>query len=255
MVAMDLNIVYEDNHLIVVEKPSGVLTQPANLNLPVLLDEVKKYIKIKYNKPGDVYLGLLHRLDTNVSGIVCFAKTSKAAARVSKEIRELRFEKKYLTVVKGIINTYEETELVDYILKDLKDNKAVITNELNGKKSILRFRKIDEINNKTLLEVNLITGRFHQIRAQLANFGTPIYGDSKYGSFKQTNKLALYAYSLKFKHPVKDEIIEIKNYPQDNIFKDFNLINKLPYKWINPFSKKVINRFSIYYFIDFFIAF
>lgn len=218
---MKLNILYEDNHLIVVEKPSGVLTQHATLDLPVLLDEVKAYIKEEYNKPGRVFLGMVHRLDVNVGGVIVFAKTSKGASRINKEIREKRFEKRYLAIVEGNIKTEEEVTLTNYLKKDKRNNKAVITNPTHGKKSILKYKKLAEIDNKSLLEINLITGRFHQIRAQLANNKTPIYGDFKYGSKKRSNNLSLYAYYLRFKHPTKEELVVIKHYPKDELFKPF----------------------------------
>lgn len=219
---MDLNILYEDNHLIAVEKLPGVLTQPASLNLPVLLDEVKDYIKIKYNKPGNVFVGMVHRLDTNVGGIVVFAKTSKGASRISEEIRQNRFEKRYLAIVEGNVDK-EEATLTDYLMKDNANRRAVITNSKTGKESILKYKKLAQIDNLTLLEINLITGRFHQIRAQLANQGTPIYGDYKYGSSKNINNIALYAHYLNFKHPTKDEVITITNLPKDKIYQPFLL--------------------------------
>lgn len=218
---MNLNILYEDNHLIVVEKLPGVLTQSARLKLPVLLDEVKLYIKEKYNKPGAVFLGMVHRLDVNVGGIIVFAKTSKGASRLSKEIRENKFHKRYLAVVEGNINTNEEITLIDYLRKDNKNRKAIITNKSSGKESILKFKKLSQINNLNLVEINLITGRFHQIRAQLAYYGTPIYGDHKYGSSFKRDNIALYAHYLSFEHPTKDETVEVKNYPTDSLFKQF----------------------------------
>lgn len=218
---MNLNILYEDNHLIIVEKPSGVLTQHARLDLPVLLDEVKEYIKVKHNKPGNVFLGMVHRLDVNVGGVICFAKTSKGASRVNKEIREKRFNKKYLAIVEGQIKTNEEVTLKDYLLKDKRNNKAIITNKKDGKESVLKFKKLAEKNDLTLLEVELITGRFHQIRAQLSNYGTPLYGDVKYGSKNRGGNIALYAHYLSFKHPTKDEYISVINYPENETFKPF----------------------------------
>ena len=143
---MNLNIIYEDNHIIVVEKEPGVLTQHAKLDLPVLLDEVKDYIKIKYEKPGNVFLGMVHRLDTNVGGLIVFAKTSKAASRISKEIKEKRFEKRYLAIVEGKINEKEEVTLKDYLYKDNKNKKAIITNSKKGKESILKYKKLAEID-------------------------------------------------------------------------------------------------------------
>lgn len=222
---MKLNILYEDNHLIVVEKLPGVLTQSARLKLPVLLDEVKSYIKEKYNKPGNVFLGMVHRLDVNVGGLIVFAKTSKGASRLSKEIRENKFHKRYLAIVEGNINTEEEITLIDYLRKDNRNRKAIITDPSKGKESVLKFKKIAQVNNLNLVEVNLITGRFHQIRAQLANYGTPIYGDHKYGSSFQQEDIALYAYYLSFKHPTRDEVVEIKHYPENDLFLPF--LNKI----------------------------
>ncbi len=218
---MELNILYEDNHIIVAEKEPGVLTQSGSLKLPVLLDDVKQYLKVKYNKPGAVFLGMVHRLDTNVGGIICFAKTSKAASRISKEIREQRFEKRYLTIVEGSIKSNDEVTLTDFIAKDEINKKAIITNKTLGKESILKFKKITQMNNLTLLEVNLITGRFHQIRAQLANYGTPIYGDLKYGSSNKGVDLALYAYYISFNHPTKKEKITFKHLPKNELFRPF----------------------------------
>ena len=218
---MNLNILYEDNHLIVVEKKPGVLTQPAKLKLPDLLTEVKTYLKEKYNKPGEAFLGMIHRLDTNVGGVIRFAKTSKAASRLSKEIKEQRFEKRYLTIVKGNIQTEKEVTLIDYLLKDKKEKKAIISNDNLGKKSILKYKKIAQIDDMCLLEVNLITGRFHQIRVQLANQGTPLYGDRKYGNIKEKGHLALYAYSISFIHPTKKEKTTIKHFPENELFLPF----------------------------------
>lgn len=218
---MDLNILYEDNHLIVVEKLPGVLSQPATLNLPDLLTITKDYIKIKYNKPGNVFLGLLHRLDTNVGGVMVFAKTSKGASRVSKEIRAHRFIKKYLVIVEGVIKKGTIVKLTDYLGKDEKEKKAFITTSKKGKESILDFKSLAVIDNKTLLEVNLVTGRFHQIRAQLANYKTPIYGDTKYGSNKEGIDLALYAYLISFKHPTLEKDVIVKHYPKIKLFEPF----------------------------------
>lgn len=224
---MKINVIYEDNHLIVVEKPANILIQAGSLNLPDLLNEVKKYIKEKYNKPGEVFLGLLHRLDTNVAGIVCFAKTSKAASRVSKEIRELRFDKKYLAIVEGNLKK-DEAVLKDFLYKDEINKKAIISDEKNGKESILKYKKIARIDNLSLLDIELITGRFHQIRAQLSNQNTPIYGDKKYKSKNRYDQIALYAYYLSFVHPTTKEKLEFKHYPKNPLFDKF--LNELKLK-------------------------
>src|SRR5574344_1621957 len=233
---MKLNILYEDNHLIVVEKEANVLTQGATLDLPVLLDQVKSYIKEKYSKTGNVFLGLIHRLDTNVAGVVCFAKTSKAASRLSEEIRKHRFEKKYLTIVEGKITSSENITLKDFLAKDEENKKAIITTSDLGKESILTFKKLAQIDNNTLVEVDLLTGRFHQIRAQLSNYGTPIIGDRKYGgkfnniksaTSKNSHSIALYAYSLSFNHPITKEKLTINNLPKDKVYTPFLKIAKL----------------------------
>lgn len=216
-----LKLLYEDNHLIAVEKQPGTLTQEAALDLPVLSHDVKAYLKEKYNKPGAVYLGLIHRLDTNVGGVICFAKTSKAAARLSQAIRKQQFEKKYLAIVEGHVHQDETIVLTHFLKKDEEEKKAIVTNSTNGKESILKFKRLAQLGHRSLLEVQLMTGRFHQIRAQLAHHGIPIFGDAKYGTGKPRTTLALYAYHLHFNHPTKKEKITIKHLPKNDLFSPF----------------------------------
>jgi len=216
-----LKLLYEDNHLIAVEKQPGTLTQEATLDLPVLSHDVKAYLKEKYNKPGAVYLGLIHRLDTNVGGVICFAKTSKAAARLSQAIREQQFEKKYLAIVEGHVHQDETVVLTQFLKKDEEEKKAIVTDSNKGKESILKFRRLVQLGHRSLLEVQLVTGRFHQIRAQLAHHGIPIFGDAKYGTGKPGTTLALYAYYLRFNHPTKKEKITIKHLPKNDLFLPF----------------------------------
>ena len=158
-----INIIYEDNHLLVVEKPINIPTQEDNTKDKDLLTILKEYIKEKYNKPGNVYLGLVHRLDRPVGGIMVFARTSKAAARLSEQVRNKTFKKTYNAVVIGNIN--KEGKLKDYLLKDEKKN--IVKVDKNGKEAILNFKKLDFKNNMSLVEINLETGRSHQIRVQM----------------------------------------------------------------------------------------
>ncbi len=226
-----INPIYEDNHLIVAIKPPNIPTQADISGDTSFFENIKDYIKLKYNKTGNVFLGLVHRLDRPVSGVMVFAKTSKAASRLSEYIRDRKFDKTYYTVVKGIL--YEkEAILENYIIK--KTNKMgniaqiVFKNTKNAKKAKLKYYVIEEniIKNLSLLKVELETGRFHQIRVQLSNIGHPIYGDRKYGSYIKYDRddvpLALFAKQLKFPHPTKDEIINIEvDLPDYNPFNIF----------------------------------
>ena len=226
-----INPIYEDNHLIVAIKPPIIPTQADISGDTSFFENIKDYIKLKYNKTGNVFLGLVHRLDRPVSGVMVFAKTSKAASRLSEYIRDRKFDKTYYTVVKGIL--YEkEAILENYIIK--KTNKMgniaqiVFENTKNAKKAKLKYYVIEEniIKNLSLLKVELETGRFHQIRVQLSNTGHPIYGDRKYGSYIKYDRddvpLALFAKQLKFPHPTKDEIINIEvDLPDYNPFNIF----------------------------------
>ncbi|MBQ8901640.1 MAG: RluA family pseudouridine synthase [Bacilli bacterium] len=212
-----LNILYEDNHIIVVEKKPNVLCQSDYTNDLDLLTMVKSYVKEKYNKPGNVYLGLVHRLDRPVGGIMVFARTSKAAARLSKYIQNHEMKKEYLLVCEGKLDDSGYFE--DYIEK--RDTISVISNEAHGKYSKLEYEVLSRKENFNLVRVNLITGRHHQIRLQFASRNHPLYGDQLYG--KQDKKqIALYAYHLSFKHPVKDEIMDFKLIPQGGIWSEFS---------------------------------
>lgn len=232
---MKIKIIYEDNHLIIIEKPSGILSQAGSLDLPDILSMTKDYLKEKYNKPGEVYLGLVHRLDTNVGGVMAFAKTSKAASRLSKEIRDHNFEKNYLSVVIGELEVGKTLELIDYLGKDNIKKQAVFESKELGKKAVLRFKVLACKNNLSLLKIELETGRFHQIRAQLSNLGYPIYNDSKYGSVNNGFDLGLYAYRISFIHPTLKTKLEFINLPSDNIFSLFTEEMKI---LLNKDSKK-----------------
>ncbi len=204
-----MKILYEDNHIIVVVKDYNIPVQEDCTNDIDLLTMIKKYIKEKYNKPGNVYLGLVHRLDRPVGGIMVFAKTGKAASRLSKEIREGLVEKRYMALVHNKAKSHEL--LKDNLLRDEKNNMSYVDDK--GKESILEYNLIEYRDNMSLLDINLITGRHHQIRVQLSHHGYPIYGDQKYGIDKEGIQIHLWAYKLKFKHPVKDEEMEFIEYP------------------------------------------
>lgn len=204
-----IKVLYEDNHIIVVVKDYNIPVQEDSSKDDDMLTIIKKYLKEKYNKPGNVYLGLVHRLDRPVGGVMVFAKTSKAASRLSNEIRLKRVEKRYMALVHN--KTKEKDVLVDKLLKDENTNTSYVSDK--GKESILEYNLIEYRGNKSLLDINLITGRHHQIRVQLSHHGYPIYGDQKYGIDKSGIQIHLWAYKLKFKHPTKDEIMEFVYYP------------------------------------------
>ena len=213
----NLKIIYEDNHIIVVEKIPNIPSQGDKTGDIDMLEIIKKYIKEKYNKPGNVYLGLVHRLDRPVGGIMIFAKTSKAASRLSDQVREKVFKKKYLAVVDGKIENKSGT-LEDYLYKDERNNisKVVNKDKKNAKFAKLDYDviKYDEVKNLSLVKVNLHTGRHHQIRVQLSNFGHSIFGDQKYGTRGQGKQIALWAYELTINHPITKEEMTFKDLPE-----------------------------------------
>ena len=204
---LQINIIYEDNHLLVVDKPINIPVQEDNSKDEDLLTMLKSYLKEKYNKPGNVYLGLVHRLDRPVGGLMVFAKTSKCASRLSEQIREDKFNKIYNAIVMGKIN--DSGKLEDYLLKDTKNN--IVKVDKNGKKAILEYKKIKTIDNLNLIEIKLHTGRSHQIRVQLSNNGNPLYGDQKYNNkAKVGEQLALFSKKLEFYHPTTKELLSFE---------------------------------------------
>lgn len=205
-----MQILYEDNHIIVVIKECNIPVQEDNSKDLDMLTMIKQYIKEKYNKPGNVYLGLVHRLDRPVGGVMVFAKTSKAASRLSEQIRNKSIEKRYIALTHN--HTKEHEKLKDKLLKNEKTNTSKIDEK--GKYAILEYNLIEYRNNMSLIDINLLTGRHHQIRVQLSHHGYPIYGDQRYGIDKEGIQIHLWAYKLKFKHPVKDEIMEFTYYPK-----------------------------------------
>ena len=210
-----LNVLYEDNHIIVVVKPFNVLSQSDSTKDIDMLTMVKEYIKEKYKKPGNVYIGLVHRLDRPVGGVMVFARSSKAASRLSQMIKEKQLSKNYLAVVRGILDKKED-ELTDYLLKEDNGNTIVTTKE-KGKLAKLRYKVLEEnkSNNLTLVEIELLTGRHHQIRVQFASRGHSLYGDQRYG-IQDNKQIALWAYKLEFIHPVKKELMSFTYLPPKN---------------------------------------
>ena len=212
----NLKVIYEDNHIIVVEKKPNIPSQSDKTGDIDMLTIVKEYIKEKYNKPGNVYLGLVHRLDRPVGGIMIFAKTSKSASRLSNQVREKIFKKEYLAVVDGKPEPKSGT-LEDYLYKDERNNisKVVKKEKKNAKLAKLDYElvKYNEMKNLSLLKINLHTGRHHQIRVQLSNFGHSIYGDQKYGKRGKGKQIALWAYELTIQHPVSKEEMTFRCFP------------------------------------------
>lgn len=207
-----LNVLYEDNHIIVVEKPINVLSQGDGTGDLSLLDIVKEYVKVKYNKPGNVYIGLVHRLDRPVGGIMVFARTSKAASRLSKQVSEHNFSKKYYAIVSGKMEK-EEGFLVDN-LKKLDNGNTIVSSD--GKKSVLSY-KVLEYNkdiNASLVDISLKTGRHHQIRVQFASRGHALLGDQRYGK-QDKMQIALFSYELVFEHPVSKKKMKFSIKPEN----------------------------------------
>jgi 23S rRNA pseudouridine1911/1915/1917 synthase len=222
----NLQILFEDNHLIIINKRVGDLVQGDKTNDKPLNEIVKEYIADKYHKTGNVYLGVVHRLDRPTSGIVIFARTSKALERLNKMLREKEIKKTYLAIVKNKPENEKDT-LIHYLKKNEKKNKAIVfkhepkSQEIKTKKAVLHYQIIKELDNYFVLEIDLETGRHHQIRAQLAAIKSPIKGDLKYG-FDRSNKnggIHLHAYKIEFIHPVKKEQITLfAKTPDDSLW-------------------------------------
>ena len=218
-----MTVVYEDNHIIIVNKTASEIVQGDKTGDTPLSETVKTYLKEKYSKPGNVFLGVVHRLDRPVSGLVVFAKTSKALARLNEMFRNEEIKKTYWAIVKNR-PAEEEADLSNYLVKNEAQNKSyAYDKEVKGsKKAILHYRLIKSTDNYNLLEVSLKTGRHHQIRCQLAKIGCPIKGDLKYG-FPRSNpdgSISLHARHISFVHPVSKKLIEVTApVPKDNLWK------------------------------------
>ncbi|HIC8757394.1 RluA family pseudouridine synthase [Elizabethkingia anophelis] len=216
-------IVYEDNHLLVINKQVGQLVQGDKTGDKSLLDEIKDFIKIRDRKPGNVFLGLVHRIDRPTSGLVIYAKTSKALSRLTQMVKNREIEKTYWAIVPKDMIPLEQ-KLVHYLRKNEKNNKATVFEKVTegAKEARLHYKVIRTLDNYYLLEIDLETGRHHQIRAQLAKIGIPIKGDLKYGAPRSNpdGGIHLHARKLSFIHPVTKEAIEIiaPTNPQDKIW-------------------------------------
>lgn len=212
----NINILYEDNHLLVVDKPANVPVQPDSSGDPDLLTILKDYLKHKYEKHGNVFLGLVHRLDRPTPGLMVFAKTSKAASRLSDQIRRRVIEKTYLAVVEG--KTRPSGHLIHHLEKDREINRVRVVQKRNkrSKTAELTYQTLETINDHSLVRIELITGRSHQIRIQFTEEGHPIYGDWKYNPHKHEEKqLALYASELAFEHPTLKKMLRFKQDPPE----------------------------------------
>lgn len=218
-----MTVVYEDNHIIIVNKTASEIVQGDKTGDVPLSETVKQYLKEKYHKPGNVFIGVTHRLDRPVSGLVVFAKTSKALSRLNEMFKNSEVKKTYWAIVKQA-PAETEGELVNYLVRNEKQNKsyAYDTERPGSKKAVLHYRLIARSDNYSLLEVDLKTGRHHQIRCQLAKMGCPIKGDLKYG-FPRSNpdgSICLHARRVRFVHPVSKELIDVvAPVPSDNLWR------------------------------------
>lgn len=211
----EIPVLYEDNHLLVVVKPPNLLSQGDSTGDPDLLNLMKDYIKKKYNKPGNVYLGLVHRLDRPVGGVMVFAKTSKAAGRLSEQIREGKFGRGYLGVIEGHPKRLSGS-LHNFLVKDTKKNLVrVVKPDVKGaQEARLDYQVIDMARTRSLVRIELKTGRSHQIRVQMAKMGHPLLGDKRYGPrTNQRQQIALWAERISFSHPTTKELLEFTERP------------------------------------------
>ena len=222
-----MTVVYEDNHIVVVDKTSSEIVQGDKTGDTPLSEMVKQYLKEKYNKPGNVFIGVTHRLDRPVSGLVVFAKTSKALPRLNEMFRNGEVKKTYWAIVKECPKE-TEGELVHYLVRNEKQNKSYAYDKevKNSKKAVLHYKLIGHSQNYYLLEVDLKTGRHHQIRCQLAKMGCPIKGDLKYGSPRSNpdGSICLHARTVQFVHPVSKEMIRLTApVPEGNLWNGFEI--------------------------------
>jgi 23S rRNA pseudouridine1911/1915/1917 synthase len=222
----ELNILYEDNHVIVVLKPQNIPSCADDSKDKDMLTYIKEYIKFTYDKPGNVYVGLVHRLDRPTGGVMVFAKSSKAASRLSEQIKNGDFEKRYYAVVCGV-PTEEQATLTHYVKKNAINNMVYVTapTVFGAKRAELNYKVLESLSDSALVDVRLYTGRSHQIRVQMNAIGCPVYGDMRYGGEKaKKGNLALWAYYLSFFHPVsKERLVFRVEPPKENMpWKAFN---------------------------------
>lgn len=229
---IQFKILYEDNHIIVVVKPYNISVQEDDSKDPDMLTEIKAFIKERDNKPGNVFLGLVHRLDRPTGGVMVFAKTSKAASRLAKQLKEHSLNKRYLAVINGVPQQKFD-KLTTYLKKDEKTNTVYIVPKLETgtKEAILEYNVVASKKGISLVEINLITGRSHQIRVQLSGqLNAPLFADFKYGDKLHKGNLALWAYKLSFNHPITKQNLVFVAEPEytNSVFVNFkNEIEKL----------------------------
>ncbi|HOO22914.1 MAG TPA: pseudouridine synthase [Clostridia bacterium] len=225
----DLNIVYEDNHIIVVVKPQNIPACPDETGDPDMISIIKDYLIKTYDKKGDAYVGLVHRLDRPTGGVMVYAKTSKAAARLSESIRNGEFDKRYFAILMGTPREKQVNYLTHYLKKDVERNMVYVApmSEEGAKKAVLSYKILEENATMSLVDIKLFTGRSHQIRVQMSTLGTPLFGDQKYGGDKTPAgyNLALWAVELKFLHPVSKEKMMFRVYPP---------CEDVPWKFFDP---------------------
>lgn len=222
-----LNVLYEDNHIIVALKKPNILSQSDITKDTDMLSLVKEYVKEKYNKPGNVYIGLVHRLDRPVGGIMVFARTSKAAKRLNEQIKNHEFNKTYIAVLDGYLEN-KTGELTNYLYKNEKLKKSFVVNKTHDKAKLskLEYEVIGYYKDKTIVKVNLITGRHHQIRVQFKNIGYPLLGDQLYGN-KNKMQIKLFAYKLEFNHPTLKNKMTFKILPKWEELENETIIHRL----------------------------
>ncbi len=212
------NIVYEDNQVLVAVKPPNMLAQRDKTGDPDILSELKEYIRVQYHKPGNVYLGLVHRMDRPVGGLMVFARTSKAAARLSAQMREHQMGRKYLCVAEGPVK--DRFNLVNYLVKDERLNKVRVcdADERGAQEAVLHGWCLSRRERTALCAIQLETGRNHQIRVQMSEAGTPLWGDNRYGHGVPGQQIALWGYQLTFEHPTTHRVMTFQNLPCGSVW-------------------------------------
>ena len=235
------DILYEDNHVLVAVKPPNMLSQADRTGDADMLTEMKEYIRERYHKPGNVYLGLVHRLDRPVGGLMVFARTSKAASRLSAQMREHALGRQYLCVVCGEVP--EKFTLTDYLIKDEIKNKVVVCEaDVKGAKiAVLHGRRIEAREGTALCAVRLETGRSHQIRVQMSNMGAPLWGDNRYGEGITGQQIALWGYRLSFQHPTTKETMSFCAMPEGGIWSLYADLLSVPENLRGPKSPPKIH--------------
>ena len=216
-----INIVYEDNHVIVAVKPPNMLSQADKTKDADILSLVKDYIKVKYNKPGNVYVGLVHRLDRPVGGLMVFARTSKAAARLSAQMREHEMGREYLCVTEGQVK--DKFTLINYLIQNERLNRVMVcdADERGAQEAILHGHCIGRKNGTSLCSLRLETGRKHQIRVQMKEMGAPLWGDHRYGHGIPGQQIALWGYKLTFEHPTTKNIMTFQHLPCGSVWNTY----------------------------------